>query len=136
MKKNSWLIKPRPRPKILQYEAFGIAFLAHFHNILELNIKMQQQLFHRLRNAQKQLNIWNFNKGKWDSRNETRNNYETKRNFTSDETKRNFAVFIVSRNKRNFAKQIFCFALFRVSRNKKRMRNGNPRNNIVFKKKI
>jgi hypothetical protein len=43
-----------------------------------------------------------------------------------NETKRNFAVFFVSRNKRNFAKQFVCFALFRVSRNKKRMRNGNP----------
>jgi hypothetical protein len=43
----------------------------------------------------------------------------TKRN----ETKRNFAVFIVSRN--SFFVSL-CFALFRVSRNKKRMRNGNP----------
>jgi hypothetical protein len=34
---------------------FGIGFLANFHNILEFNIKMQQQLFHWLRNA-KQLN--------------------------------------------------------------------------------
>jgi hypothetical protein len=66
-----------------------------------------------------------LDKSKWDSRNEARKNYETKRNFTFDETKRNetkrnFAVFIVSRNKRNFAKQFCCFALFRVSRNKKK----------------
>jgi hypothetical protein len=127
MKKNSWLIKPRPRPKILQYEAVEIAFLAHFHNILELNIKMQQQLFHWLRNA-KQLNIWN-NKGKWDSRNETRKNYETKFYFWRNKTKRNemkFRCFIVSRNKQNFTKQTFCFALFRVSRNKKKDAKWKP----------
>jgi hypothetical protein len=35
---------------------FRIGFLADFHNISELNIKMQQELFHWLRNA-KQLNI-------------------------------------------------------------------------------
>jgi hypothetical protein len=78
-----------------------------------------------------------LNKGKWDSRNEIKKNYKTKRNFTSDatkgnETKRNFAVYFVSRNKRNFAKQFFCFALFRVLRNKKRMRNGNPNSTSVY----
>jgi hypothetical protein len=67
------------------------------------------------------------NKGKWDSRNEARKNYETKRNF---------AGFLVSRNKRNFAKQLFCFAMFRVSRNKKRMRNGNPKYAPVLHKDI
>jgi hypothetical protein len=46
----------------LQFEVvFRIGFLANFHNILELNIKMQQELFHWLRNA-KQLNIWNLTK--------------------------------------------------------------------------
>jgi hypothetical protein len=67
-----------------------------------------------------------LNKGKWDSRNKTRKNYETKRNFSFEETKRNFAVFIVSRNKRNFAKQFFCFAWFRVSQNKKKDAKWKP----------
>jgi hypothetical protein len=53
-----------------------------------------------------------------------------------NETKRNFADFIVSRNKQNFAKQFCCFALFRVSRNKKRMRNGNPTSKTVQKTSI
>jgi hypothetical protein len=43
-----------------------------------------------------------------------------------NETKRNFAVFVVSRNKRNFAKQFFCFGLFRVSRNKKKDAKWKP----------
>jgi hypothetical protein len=99
MNKNSWLIKPRPRPKVLQYEAFGIAFLAHFHNILELNIKMQQQLFHWLRNA-KQINIWNLTKVNGIHETKQEKNYETKRNFTYDETKRNETKF----------RCIYCFA--------------------------
>jgi hypothetical protein len=79
----------------------------------------------------KQLNILNLTKVNGIHETKPEKNYETKRNFTPDETKRNetkrnFAVFIVSRNKRNFAKRTFCFALFRVSRNKKSMRNGNP----------
>jgi hypothetical protein len=58
-------------------------------------------------------------------------NYETKRNeilplTKQNETKRNFAVFCVTRNKRNFAKQLFCFALFRVSRNKKNDAKWKP----------
>jgi hypothetical protein len=72
----------------------------------------------------------------------------TKRNeillFTKqNETKRNFADFIVSRNKRNFAKQVCCFALFRVSRNKKKDAKWKPyfyrknksnhfKNNLLF----
>jgi hypothetical protein len=41
----------------LKFEVvFRIDILVNFHNILELNIKMQQGLFHWLRNA-KQLNI-------------------------------------------------------------------------------
>jgi hypothetical protein len=57
--------------------------------------------------------------------------YETKRNFTFDETKRNktkrnFAVYFVSRNKRNFAKQIFVSLCFVFCETKKMMRNGNP----------
>jgi hypothetical protein len=43
-------------------------------------------------------------------------NYETKRNFTFNKTKRNETKF----------RCLFSFALFRVSRNKKRMQNGNP----------
>jgi hypothetical protein len=43
-----------------------------------------------------------------------------------NETKRNFAVFCVSRNKRNFVKQSFCFALFRVSRNIKMEAKWKP----------
>jgi hypothetical protein len=44
-----------------------------------------------------------------------------------NETKRNFAGFLVSRNKRNFAKQLFCFAMFRVSRNKKKDAKWKPK---------
>jgi hypothetical protein len=58
-------------------------------------------------------------------------NYETKRNFTFDETKRNemkrnFVVYFVSQNKRNFAKQFFVSLCFVFRETKKRMRNGNP----------
>jgi hypothetical protein len=68
------------------------------------------------------------NKAKWDSRKETRKNLrnETKFYLWRNETKRNFVVFFVSRNKRNFAKQFFCFALFRVSRNKKKEAKWKP----------
>jgi hypothetical protein len=55
---------------------------------LELNIKMQQQLFHWLRNS-KQINIWNLTKVNGIHETKQEKNYETKRNFTSDETKRN-----------------------------------------------
>jgi hypothetical protein len=69
-----------------------------------------------------------LNKGKWDSRTENRQKLWNETKFYSwrNKTKQNFAVYFVSWNKRNFAKQFCCFALFRVSRNKKRMRNGNP----------
>jgi hypothetical protein len=95
-----------------------------------LNVDYKKFVFHWLRNAE-QLIIWNLRKVNGIHERKQDKNYETKRNFTFDETKRNetkrnFAVYFVSRNKRNFAKQFFCFALFRVSRNKKRMRNGNP----------
>jgi hypothetical protein len=92
MKKNSWLTKPKPRPKILQYEAFGIAFLVHFHNVLELNTKMQQQWFHWLRNA-KQQNICSLTKVNGIHETKQEKNYETKQNLTSDETKRNETKF-------------------------------------------
>jgi hypothetical protein len=84
----------------LKFEVvFRIGFLANFHKILELNIKMQQELFNWLRKA-KQLNIWNVTK-----ENEIRGpkpdtNYETKRNFTFDETKQNETKF----------RGLFCFA--------------------------
>jgi hypothetical protein len=80
-------------------------------------IKMQQQLFHWPRNA-KQLNICS----------ETKVNgiHEMKHKNILYETKRSFAVFYVSRNKRNFAKQFFHFALFRVSRNKKKDTKWKP----------
>jgi hypothetical protein len=127
MKKNSWLIKHRPRPKILQYEALGIAFLAHFHNILELNIKMQQQLFHWLRNT-KQLNIWNLTKvnGIHETKQET--NYEMKRNFTSDETKRNeISLFLLFRETSKITRiKFFVLLCFVFRETKKRMQNGNP----------
>jgi hypothetical protein len=41
-----------------------------------------------------------------------------------NETK--FRCFLFPETSRNFAKKFFCFALFCVSGNKKRMRNGNP----------
>jgi hypothetical protein len=88
---------------------------------------MCSERFHWLRSA-KQLNIWNETKLNGIHETKPEKMYETKRNFTYDETKRNeISLFFVSRNKRNFAKQFVCFALFRVSRNKKRKRNGNPR---------
>jgi hypothetical protein len=82
---------------------------------------MQQQLFHSLRNAKQ---LTKRNKGKWETRKNLRN--ETKFYLLRNETKRHFAVFCVSRNKRNFAKQLFCFALFRVSRNKKKEAKWKP----------
>jgi hypothetical protein len=48
--------------------------------------------------------------------------YETKRNFTDDETKRNetkFRCFSCFAKQAKFRETIFCFAMFRVSRNKK-----------------
>jgi hypothetical protein len=54
---------------------------------------MQQQLFHWLINA-KQLNIRNITKVKGIQETKPEKIYETKRNFTFDETKRNFAVFV------------------------------------------
>jgi hypothetical protein len=109
---------------------FEVVFRIGFLAILELNIKMQQELFHRLRNA-KQLNIWNLTKDNEIREPKPDKNYETKRNYPFDETKhnetkRNFAVYFVSQNKRNFAKQLFCFALFRVSRNKKKDAKWKP----------
>jgi hypothetical protein len=109
----------------LKFEVvFRIRFLANFHNILGLNIKMQQELFHWLRNA-KQLNIWNLTNENDIREPKPDTNYEKKFYFWRNKPKRNFAVYFVSRYKRNFQKQCFCFALFRVLRNKKRMRNGN-----------
>jgi hypothetical protein len=49
-------------------------------------------------------------------------NYETKRNFSFDETKRNetkFRCFYCFTKQAKFRETIFCFALFCVSRNKK-----------------
>jgi hypothetical protein len=98
-------------------------------SIMTINIKMQQ-MFHWLRNG-KQINIWNLTKVNGIHERKPLEIYETKRNFPFYETKRNgtkrnFAVFVVSRNKRNFAKQTFCFALFRVSRNKKKDAKWKP----------
>jgi hypothetical protein len=78
---------------------FEVFFRIGFY-ILELNIKMQQELFHWLRNA-KQLNICNLTKE--NEIHERKLKKITKQNFTLDET-RNFAFYFVSRNKRNFAK--------------------------------
>jgi hypothetical protein len=70
------------------------------------------------------------NTGIWDLLNETMKKFTIRNEilpFTKrNETKRNFAVFWVSRNKRNFAKQFCCFALFRVSRNKKKDAKWKP----------
>jgi hypothetical protein len=131
IKKISWFLGLGLKFEVV----FRIDILANFHNILELNIKMQQGLFHWLRNA-KQLNIWHLTNENEIHETKPEKNYETKRNLTFDETKRNetkrnFAVYFVSQNKQNFAKQFCCFALFLVSRNKKRMRNGNPRVNVL-----
>jgi hypothetical protein len=60
-------------------------------------------------------------------------NHETKRNFTSDETKRNFAILLfretceISRN--NFVVSL-CFMFHET---KKRMRNGNPSIGIQYR---
>jgi hypothetical protein len=77
------------------------------------------------RNA-KQLNISNLTKENEIHETEPQNNYEMKRNFTFDETKRNFAVYFVSRNKQNFAKQFFVSLCFVFRETMKMMRNGNP----------
>jgi hypothetical protein len=62
----------------LKFEVvFRIGFLANFHNILELNIKMQQEFFHGLRNA-KQLNILNLTKENEIRKPKPDKNYETK----------------------------------------------------------
>jgi hypothetical protein len=89
---------------------------------------MQQQLFHSLRNA-KQLNIRNLTKVNGIHETKLEKIYETKRKFTFHENKLNetkFRCFCVSRNKRNFAKQLFCFAFFRFSRNKKNYAKWKP----------
>jgi hypothetical protein len=73
----------------LKFEVvFQDRFLVNFHNILELNIK---ELFHRLRNA-KHLNIWNLTKENEIRKPKSDKNYETKQNFTFDETKRNETI--------------------------------------------
>jgi fumarate reductase subunit C len=100
--------------------------LAHFHNILEMNIKMQQQLFHWLRNA-KQLNIRNLTEVNGIHETKQEKNYETKRNFTSDETKRNkISLFLLFRETSKISRNKFFVSLCFVFREtKKRMRNGN-----------
>jgi hypothetical protein len=105
-----------------------IGFMANFHNNLELNIKMQQELFHWLRNA-KQLNIWNLTKENEIHETKADKNYETKRNFTFDETKRNetkFRCLFCFAKQAKFRETVFCFALFRVSRNKKKDAKWKP----------
>jgi hypothetical protein len=74
-----------------------------------------------------------LNKGKWESRNETRKNYETKRNFTFDETKWNemkwneISLFILFRETSEISRNNFLFRFVScLAKQKKRMRNGNP----------
>jgi hypothetical protein len=94
---------------------FRIGFMANFHNNLELNIKMQQELFHWLRNA-KQLN----NLTKENEIHETKpdKNYETKRNFTFDETQPNetkqnkTSLFILFRKTSKISQNSFLFRFF------------------------
>jgi hypothetical protein len=71
-----------------------------------------------------------INKSKWDSRNKPRTKLrnETKFYFLRNKTKRNFADFIVSRNKRNNFAVSLCFVFREI---KKRMRNGNPSTSIL-----
>jgi general stress protein 26 len=79
---------------------------------------MQQQLFYLLRNM-KHLNIWNLTKVNGIHKKKPEKAYETKRNFTYDETK--LRCFLC------FAKQ----AKFRVSRNKKDAK-WKPYTNSIF----
>jgi hypothetical protein len=56
-------------------------------------------------------------------------NYETKRNFTFDETKRNFAVFVFRETSEISRNNCFVSLCFMFRETKKRMRNGNPTSN-------
>jgi hypothetical protein len=86
--------------------------LANFHNILELNIKMQQELFHWFRNA-KNLNIWNLTKE--NEIHETKPEKITKRNeilllTKQNETKRNeISLFILFRETSKISRNNFLF---------------------------
>jgi hypothetical protein len=71
---------------------------------------MQQQLFHWLRNA-KQLNIWNITKVNRIDKTKPDKIYETKRNFTFDETKQNeISLFFVFRETILLFRFVSCFA--------------------------
>jgi hypothetical protein len=103
-----------------------------------MNIKIQQQLFHWLRNA-KQLNIWNLTTCKWDSRNETRKK-STKRNkilllTKQNETKPNeISLFLLFRETSEISRKKFFVPLCFVFREtKQRMRNGNPIHNYRYR---
>jgi hypothetical protein len=90
---------------------------------------MQQQLFHSLRNA-KQLNIRNVTKVNGTYERKLEKNYETKRNFTFYETKRNetkFRSFLCFAKQAKFRETTFVSLCFVFRETKKRKRNGNPR---------
>jgi hypothetical protein len=94
--------------------------LVNFYNIFKMNIKIQQ-------NA-KQLNIWNLTKVNGIHVTKQENKYETKRNFTFYETKRNeISLFLLFRETSEISRNKFFVSLCFVFREtKKRMRNGNP----------
>jgi hypothetical protein len=93
---------------------------------------MQQQLFYSLRNA-KQLNIRNLTKANGIHETKLEKIYETKRNFTFHETKRNemkrnkISLFFVFRITSEISRNNFFVSLcFVFRKTKKMMRNGNP----------
>jgi hypothetical protein len=102
----------------LKFEvAFGIYFSWPIFIIFwNWTLKCNKKLFHWLRNA-KQLNIRNLTKVNVIHETKQEKNYG-----------RNEILLLKKQNekKRNEISLFFCFALFRVSRNKKRMWNGNP----------
>jgi hypothetical protein len=108
----------------LNFVTFG-AFCGLFWNlyrkrillisIMTINIKMQQ-LFHWLRSS-KQLNICNLTKVNGIHETKTDKIYETKRNFTFDETKRNeISLFLLFRETSEISRNNFFVSLCFVFR--------------------
>jgi hypothetical protein len=78
-----------------------------------------------LRNA-KQLNIWNETKLNGIHETKPEKIYGTKRNFTYNETKQNFAVFLFRETSEILRNNLFVLHCFLFRETKKRKRNGNP----------
>jgi hypothetical protein len=83
--------------------------MANFHNILELNIKMQQELFHSLRNA-KQINMWNFTKKiRFTKRNQKKIAKWNKILLLTKQNETKFRCLFCFAKQAKFRETIFCF---------------------------